>query len=138
MEKISHEITLFAEPIFHLKDFTVTNALLTSWVVVIVIIIISLVLRSGLKIIPGKLQNIFEIIVDGALSLCDQVTNSRALSIQIFPIAISVFFFILLNNWLGLLPLGGLGILEKVKMDWPLSHFCAGAQPTSIRPSRSR
>ena len=51
--------------------------------------------------------------MDGALDLCDQVTNSRALSVKVFPIAISVFFFVLINNWLGLLPIGGLGILEK-------------------------
>jgi F-type H+-transporting ATPase subunit a len=113
MEKISHEITLFAEPIFHQGSFTITNALLTSWFVVAIIIVLSLILRSKLKVIPGKLQNIFEMVVDGALDLCDQVTNSRALSLKIFPIAISVFFFILINNWLGLLPLGGLGILEK-------------------------
>jgi len=113
MEKISHEITLFAEPIFHNGSFTITNALLTSWFVVAIIIILSLVLRSKLRVIPGKLQNIFEIITDGALDLCDQVTNNRALSIRIFPIAISVFFFILINNWLGILPLGGFGILEK-------------------------
>src|ERR1035437_6857701 len=113
MEQISHNITLFAEPIFHFSNFTVTNALLTSWFVVAIIIILSLVLRSKLTVIPGKLQNIFEIIVDGALDLCDQVTNSRALSVKIFPIAISVFFFILINNWLGILPLGGFGIIEK-------------------------
>ncbi len=113
MEKIAHEITLFAEPIFHIKNFTVTNALLTSWVVVGIIIIVSLVLRFKLRTVPGKLQNIFEIIVDGGLNLCDQVTSSRALSIRIFPIAICVFFFILANNWLGLLPIGGLGLLEK-------------------------
>jgi len=113
MEKISHEITLFAEPIFHYGSFTVTNALLTSWVVVIIIIILALILRSKLRTIPGKLQNIFEIVIDGGLSLCDQVTNSRALSMKVFPIAISVFFFVLINNWLGLLPIGGLGILEK-------------------------
>lgn len=112
-EEILHEITLFAEPIFHFGNFTVTNALLTSWVVVIIIIILSLALRSKLQTVPGKLQNIFEIVVEGALDLCDQVTNSRALSVQIFPIAISVFFFILINNWLGILPLGGLGIIEK-------------------------
>src|SRR3989338_10813298 len=105
MENIAHEITLFAEPVSHIGNFTITNALLTSWVVVGIIVILSLVLRSRLKEIPGKLQNIFEIIVDGALSLCDQVTNSRALSIKIFPIAISVFFFVLINNWLGLLPI---------------------------------
>lgn len=113
MEQVSHDITLFAEPIFHINGFTVTNALFTSWFVVAIIIALSLVLRSRLSIIPGKIQNIFEIIIDGALDLCDQVTNSRALSIKIFPIAISVFFFILINNWLGLLPLGGLGIIEK-------------------------
>ncbi len=113
MEKISQEITLFAEPIFHFGNFTITNALLTSWVVVVIIIILSLVLRLKLSAIPGKLQNIFEIIVDGALGLCDQVTGSRALSIKIFPIAISVFFFILINNWLGILPLGGFGIVEE-------------------------
>ena len=113
MEKITQEITLFAEPIFHYGNFNITNALLTSWLVVIILIILSLILRSKLMEVPGKLQNIFEIIIDNALQLCDQVTNSRALSIKIFPIAISVFFFILVNNWLGILPLGGFGIVEK-------------------------
>ena len=113
MEQLSEKVTLFAEPIFHLGDFTVTNALLTSWVVVAIIIILSLILRSKLKAVPGKLQNLFEIVIDAALDLCDQVTGSRALSIKIFPIAISVFFFILMNNWLGILPLGGFGIVEK-------------------------
>src|SRR3989338_8496356 len=113
MEKISQEITLFAEPIFQYKDFTITNSLLTSWFAVAIIIIISLVLRSKLRQIPGKVQNVFEIIIEGALGLCDQVTNDRALSIKIFPFAISVFFFILVNNWLGILPLGGLGIIER-------------------------
>ncbi|MEK6827088.1 MAG: FoF1 ATP synthase subunit a [Nanoarchaeota archaeon] len=111
-EQISHEVTLFAEPISHYKNFSITNALLTSWVVVGIILILSIILRLRLKEIPGRLQNLFEIIVEGALSLCDQVTNSRALSIKIFPIAISAFFFILINNWLGIIPLGGFGLLE--------------------------
>ena len=93
-EQISHEITLFAEPVYHYKNFPITNALLTSWVVVIIIIILSFILRSKLREIPSKIQNLFEIIVEGALSLCDQVTNNRTLSMKIFPIAISVFFFI--------------------------------------------
>lgn len=112
-EQISHETTLFAEPIFHYKDFAITNALVTSWVTVILIIILSFILRSKLKEVPGKIQNLFEIIIEGALSLCDQVTNDRALSMKIFPIAISVFFFILVNNWFGILPLGGFGLIEK-------------------------
>jgi F-type H+-transporting ATPase subunit a len=113
MEKISHEITLFAEPILNFGGFTITNALLTSTFSVLVLIILAVILRLKLREVPGKLQNVFEIIMEGALDLCDQVTNSRVLSMKVFPIAISVFFFVLINNWLGLLPIGGLGILEK-------------------------
>ena len=113
MEQISHEITLFAEPIYHYNNFSITNALLTSWLAVFIIIILSFVLRSKLRLIPGKIQSFFEIIVEGALGMCDQVTSNRALSVRIFPIAISVFFFILINNWLGLLPFGGFGVLEQ-------------------------
>lgn len=112
-EQVSHEITLFAEPVFHLGSLTVTNALFTSWFVVIIIIILSFFLRRGLKTVPGKLQNVFELVVEEGLKLCDQVTNSRALSVKIFPIAISVFFFILINNWFGILPLGGFGLIEE-------------------------
>ena len=126
MEKISQEITLFAEPIFHAGSFTVTNALLTSWVVVAIIIILSFVLRSRLKTVPGKLQNIFELIIENALGLCDQVTNSRALSVKIFPIAISVFFFILINNCLGILPFGGFGIIEKSEEGLAFIPFLRG------------
>ena len=111
-EEVSHEVTLFAEPIYHIKDFAVTNALFTSWIVVAIIAILSLALRSKLREVPGKLQNIFEIVTEGALGLCDQVTNDRRLSMKIFPIAISVFFFILINNWLGITPLGGFGLIE--------------------------
>lgn len=113
VEEVSHEVTLFAEPVFHYKGLAVTNALLTSWAVVLIVIILSAVLRFKLKEVPSKMQNIFETIIEGALGLCDQVTNSRALSVKVFPIAISVFFFVLLNNWLGILPLGGFGLIEK-------------------------
>jgi F-type H+-transporting ATPase subunit a len=110
--EVAHEITLFAEPILRLENFTITNALLTSWVVVVIILVLSFILRAKLKEVPGKLQNVFEVVIEGALGLCDQVTNNRTLSLKIFPLAISVFFFILINNWLGILPFGGFGLIE--------------------------
>jgi len=126
MEQISHETTLFAEPILNYSGFTITNALLTSTFAVLVLVILAVILRLKLREVPGKLQNIFEIIMEGALDLCDQVTNSRMLSMKVFPIAISVFFFVLINNWLGLLPIGGLGILEKSKAGLSFVSFLRG------------
>jgi len=70
-------------------------------------------LRLKLKQIPGKIQHIFEILLEGALSLCDQVTNDRQLTLKIFPLVTSLFIFILVNNWLGLLPIvGSIGFVE--------------------------
>lgn len=104
---IHHEITLFAEPLKEVHGFPITNSLVTAWGAVLLIIVLSVALRRSLREVPGKLQNLFEVIVDGALTLADQVTNDRKLTVKIFPIAISIFFFVLFNNWLGILPGGG-------------------------------
>ena len=106
-QQISHEVTIYAEPIFQIGNFQVTNSLITSWFAVLVILVLSVAIRIKLKKIPGKLQHIFEIILDGALSLVDQVTNNRKISEKIFPLVFTLFVFILVNNWLGLLPILG-------------------------------
>lgn len=112
-EQLKHESTLFAEPVAHIGSFPITNSLLTSTTAVIIIAIISLVVRARLSEIPKGVQNIFESILEGALSLADQVTNDRKISLKVFPLAFAIFLFILVNNWLGLLPLGGLGLIEN-------------------------
>lgn len=110
--EISHESTLFAEPIAHFGNFTVTNSLFTSWIVVFILVVLAVVIRIKIKKIPRGIQNFFEIMIEGAESLCDQVTNSRAITNKAFPIVFSVFMIVLLNNWMGILPFGGFGLIE--------------------------
>lgn len=110
--EVVHEATLFAEPIIETPYLSITNALITSWVAVLIIVILSFLIRKNLKKVPGKLQHVFEIVIDGALSLADQVTGNRNLSKKIFPLAFSVFLFVLINNWLGLLPIGAIGVIQ--------------------------
>lgn len=107
LKEVSHEVTIYAEPIFNIGSFQVTNSLINSWLTVFIIFLLCVFLRFKLKKVPGKLQNIFEILLDGAMSLVDQVTNDRKVSVRIFPLVLSLFLFILLNNWLGLLPVVG-------------------------------
>ena len=110
----SHEVTIYAEPIFNIGNFTVTNSLITSWVAVLIIFILALSVRLKLKKVPGKFQHVFEVIFEGALGLVDQVTNDRKISQKVFPLAFSLFVFVLVNNWLGLLPiLGSFGFIVK-------------------------
>jgi F-type H+-transporting ATPase subunit a len=113
-EEVIHETTIFAEPIFNIGSFQVTNSLINSWFAVLVIIALCIFLRLNIKKVPGKIQHIFEIFLEGALSLCDQVTNDRKTTLKIFPLVASLFIFILINNWLGLLPVvGSMGFLAK-------------------------
>lgn len=111
-EQVSHESTLYAEPIAHFGSFTVTNALFTSWLVVFTIIIISIIVKLSIKKIPKGIQNLFEIVIEGAEDLCDQVTGDRRITNKAFPIVFAIFMFVLLNNWMGILPFGGFGLIE--------------------------
>ena len=111
-ETIQHENTIFAEPIAHVGNWPITNSLLTSWVAVFLIILLSVAVRTKMKNVPSRLQHFFELIYDGGMDMADQITGSRATTKKVFPLAISVFFFVLVNNWLGILPLGGFGLVQ--------------------------
>ena len=108
----SHEVTIFAEPIFEVGGFHITNSLLNTWLAVFVVIIFGLAFRRAIGVIPRKAQNILEMIVEQLLGVFDSVTNSREKSLRFFPLIASFFFFVLLNNWLGLLP--GIGSIGKI------------------------
>jgi F-type H+-transporting ATPase subunit a len=88
------------------------------------VIVFSVVLRKKLKMIPKGIQNVFEMIIEGALDLCDSVTGSRAKSEKVFPMVFTFFIFILLNNWLGLLP--GIGSIGYVENNFFIPYFRGG------------
>jgi len=109
----SHEATLFAEPLGYIGNLTVTNSLLASWISVIILVIFLFSVGRKVKKVPRGLQNIFEIILEKALELADSVTGSRKKSEKFLPIALALFLFIFVNNWMGLLPgMGTIGFNE--------------------------
>jgi F-type H+-transporting ATPase subunit a len=98
------QISLRAEEIFHIGNFPVTNSVLLAAIALVVLVVFAIILRRGLKMIPGGVQNIAEIIIDGALGLMDSVLGDRRKSEKYLPVVFTVFLFILCSNWLGLLP----------------------------------
>jgi F-type H+-transporting ATPase subunit a len=110
--EIKTESTLFAEPIFHIGNLPITNSLVNSWTVVIIVLIFSLILKSRIKQVPKGIQNVFESVIDMFLGIFDSVTGSRQKSLKFFPLVFSFFIFILISNWMGLLP--GVGSIGKV------------------------
>ncbi|XOU93882.1 MAG: F0F1 ATP synthase subunit A [Candidatus Kerfeldbacteria bacterium] len=113
-EEVAHEVTLHAEPVFNIGGFNVTNSLINSWLAVFIIVILAVVIGRSIKKIPRGIQNAFEIIVDGAMDMADSVTGDRKKTMKIFPFVFAIFIFILVNNWLGLIPgIGSIGFIEE-------------------------
>jgi len=112
-QEVSHEATLFAEPVYHIGNFNVTNSLIASWITVAILVIFFYFVGKKIKRVPKGIQNIFEFLLEKALDLADSVTGNRKKSERFLPITLSLFLFILANNWLGLLPgVGTIGYNE--------------------------
>jgi F-type H+-transporting ATPase subunit a len=106
-------ISFSAETVLHIGQFPVTNSILMSWVTMVVLIALGLAASFRLSPIPGKLQNMGELIIESALDFFAGVLDSRHDAERIFPLIFTFFIFILLSNWLGLVPgIGSIGLTE--------------------------
>jgi len=112
VQEIIHENTLYAEPIAHIGNFPVTNSLVTSGAALIIVLVLAILVRRKIKEVPSGLQNALEMIIEGFLVIFDGVTDSRKKSLQFAPLVLAFFFFVLINNWMGLLP--GVGSIGQV------------------------
>lgn len=97
-------ISLIAETLGHVGSFPITNTLIMSLVSTAVLMVAAVVLSRRIRAVPRGLQNLAEVLIDGALGMMDSVTGDRKQSLRFFPLVFTFFIFILLSNWLGLLP----------------------------------
>jgi F-type H+-transporting ATPase subunit a len=100
----AHIPTLAPEVLFHIGPVAITNTMINTWIALVIFLILGLVLRKRVTLKPGKLQNFIEYTLEALFGYFDEVTGSRKKTIIFLPIVGSVFFFILLSNWLGLIP----------------------------------
>ncbi|MEK7464913.1 MAG: F0F1 ATP synthase subunit A [Patescibacteria group bacterium] len=97
-------IEIGAEKLFDLFGVPITNTLVTSWIVVGLLVLASLLFLRQPRRIPSGVQNVFEFFVERFLGLMESVFGSRQAAEQYFPIVATLFLFILISNWLGILP----------------------------------
>lgn len=99
-----HIPTLAPDILFKIGDFSITNTMINAWLAILIFLIFGLVISWRVKLRPGKLQNGCEYFLETVMGYFDQVTGERKKTLRFLPLVGSVFFFILLSNWLGLLP----------------------------------
>ena len=115
------EVFIAAEPIFHIGSFAVTNALFTAWIVMIILIIASLIATrrypkhietaENRELVPSGFGNFVEWVIAGLYGLAESVAGKWAKTF--FPIVMTIFLFVIISNWTGLLPgVGTIGWME--------------------------
>jgi len=99
-----HIPTLAPEVITTIGNINITNTMVNAWMAIIFFLILGIFIKRKISLKPGKLQNWAEYFLEVMLGYFDQVTGDRKKTIKFLPLVGSIFFFILLSNWLGLLP----------------------------------
>ena len=106
-------ISITAEKLFDLYGLPVTNTLLTSWLVVILLATIAIFIHRRIKAVPGITQNIAEIAIEKMLDFFETVAGSREKAEKFFPLVATIFIFILAANRIGIVPgVGSIGFTE--------------------------
>lgn len=98
---------LITTPLINLGDpntsIFLTNTLVATLIVDVLLIIVALIARAGLKEVPSGFSHIIELIIEFLQNQTDQVMGSKW-SKRIFPIAATIFLFLLAANWMELIP----------------------------------
>lgn len=107
-------IEIASERIFELGSMPITNTLLSSVVAAVILLAAGFLIRKD-AMMPSLFQNIFEIIVEKFLYMMESLFGSRARAEQCAPFVLTLFFFVLVSNWLGIMPgVGSVGLNEKI------------------------
>jgi len=107
-------ISLIPETVTHIGNFVITNTLITSWVVMVLLIILGIWGGWKPKLMPGRKQNVFELIIETVAGFFEDVWGNKKRAGQFFSFLATFFLFILVSNWFGLIPgVGTIGFFEK-------------------------
>jgi F-type H+-transporting ATPase subunit a len=110
------EISLIPETLGHISSLVVTNTLLTSWVVMVVLIGLGIWAGHKPKLKPSKKQNFFELVIETIFNFFEEVWGDKAKVKNFFAFLATFFIFILVSNWFGLIPgVGTIGFYEHLE-----------------------
>jgi F-type H+-transporting ATPase subunit a len=100
--------------VLNLNGISITNSILYGWIGLFLIIITMITVARFVKVHPrGGLIQFVELGVDFVGNLVRSAFEDKKKAEKYVPAFVTIFFIILLNNWLGLLPFVGESITSN-------------------------
>jgi F-type H+-transporting ATPase subunit a len=119
------QILLHGE-ILSLFGLHVPNTLLASWLSILLLVAISFVATRRMSLVPGRLQAAVEWVVESLYNLVARSLGDRTR--RVFPVVVTLFLFILMSNWMELLPgFGSVGLWPSGPGEGELVPFLRSA-----------
>jgi F-type H+-transporting ATPase subunit a len=103
--------------VFHIGPLPVTNSMICTWIVALLIIVIVRLTVWKVKEIPGAGQNLMEAILEGWENLMGNVLEPKVVK-WVFPLSATYLIFIAISNFTDLLPgMGSIGLVPTAEID---------------------
>ncbi len=97
--------------LFYIGNFPVTNTLVTTLTVSVLLVIFAYFAGRSLKLKPSKFGAVVEVLVMFPYQFVRETLGNDAVAKKIFPLIMTIFLLVLFQNWFGLLPITeGIGV----------------------------
>jgi len=124
-------IAIKPETIYSFSKINITNTIITSWIVVIVMIAIVYVGTRRRDLVPSGFQNLFEAALEAFYNLVVSIAGEKN-GRRFFPVVATIFFFVLASNWFSLFPIFNvIGLAKEEEHGFVMEQGDVGPVPVS-------
>ncbi len=110
--------------VFHLFGFSITNTIITAWISIALLVAVAYAATRRMRLVPSRLQTIVELVVGRLLDFCQDIAGQKY-GRRFFPMVATIFFFVIANAWLSLIP--GYGSIFVTNSEGEAAHLLRGA-----------
>lgn len=121
---LAESVHIATQPIFHVAGFPITNGMFTGAIGSLIAAIILFYVAGKVK--KGKYNRfvgLVQWVFEGLLSQIDAIIPDKKVARRITPLAVTIFFVVLINYWLSVIPglesikWNGVAVLRSVTAD---------------------
>ncbi len=124
------EIVVPAEVITSVGFLNITNTMITAWMVMGVLILVSFIGTRSMSLVPSGIQNFLESVVGFLVGQIEDIAGEE-LGRRFFTLIATIFIFLIASNWLGLLPFfNAIGKTEDIGFE--IFHELSNAHPEKL------
>lgn len=90
-------------PVFTLGPIQFTSSMVITWTVAVLLIVVAQLATRNIQLVPSGLQNFVEWLVEGMYGFFEEILGKDLVK-KSFWFFCTIFIFILVTNWFGLIP----------------------------------